>query len=85
MSEQNKHKRPKYTLEFKQDTAKLVNEGYTQKQAADNLGVSLGAIGRWVRAEKGPTISSTKKNVLNLMDHCAYVKKLNICGWNARY
>lgn len=69
MSEQIKHKRPKYTLEFKQDAAKLVNEkGYTHKQAADNLGVSLGAIGRWVRAEKGPTVSATKKNILNLTD-----------------
>jgi transposase len=68
MSEQIKCKRPKYTLEFKQDAAKLVNEkGYTHKQAADNLGVSLGAIGRWVRAEKGSTAaSSTKKKVLNL-------------------
>lgn len=71
MSEQNKHKRPKYTIEFKQDAAKLVNEkGYTHKQAADNLGISLGAIGRWVRAEKGPTTvaSATKKKVLNLTD-----------------
>ncbi len=59
MSEQNKHNPPKYTLEFKQDSAKLVNEGYTQKQAADNLGVSLGAIGRRVRAEKGPTVRHT--------------------------
>ena len=34
MSNQNKHKRPKYTTEFKQDTAKLVNEkGYTHQQA----------------------------------------------------
>ena len=58
MSEQNKHKRSKYTLEFKQDAARLVNEkGYTHKQAAENLGVSLDAIGRWVRAEKGPTVS----------------------------
>jgi hypothetical protein len=31
MSNQNKQKRPKYTIEFKQDAAKLVNEkGYTQ-------------------------------------------------------
>jgi len=31
MSNQNKHKRPKYTIEFKQDAAKLVNEkGYAQ-------------------------------------------------------
>lgn len=38
MSNQTKHKRPKYTIEFKQDAAKLVNEkGYTHKEAADNL------------------------------------------------
>ncbi len=43
MSEQNKHKRPKYTLEFKKDAAKLVNE-------------------------KGPTVSATKKPVLNLTE-----------------
>ncbi len=68
MSNQIKHKRPKYTLEFKQDAAKLVNEkGYTHKQAADNLGISLSAIGRWVRAEQGPTTASaTRKKVLNL-------------------
>ena len=70
MSNQIKHKRPKYTLEFKQDAAKLVNEkGYTHKQAADNLGISLSAIGRWVRAEQGPTTASaTRKKVLNLAD-----------------
>ena len=70
MSNQTKHKRPKYTIEFKQDAAKLINEkGYTHKQAADNLGISLSAIGRWVRAEQGPTTASaTKKKVLNLTD-----------------
>jgi transposase len=70
MSNRNKHKRPKYNLEFKQDAAKLVIEkGYTQQQAADNLGVSLSAIGRWVRAEQGSAIASTpKKSVLKLAD-----------------
>ena len=39
MSESNKHKCPKYTLEFKHDAARLVLEnGYTQQQAADHLG-----------------------------------------------
>ena len=53
MSNQTKHKRPKYTIEFKQDAAKLVNEkGYTHKQAADNLGISLSAIGRWGEPNK---------------------------------
>ncbi|MDD5462105.1 MAG: transposase [Methylococcales bacterium] len=47
MNNQNKHKRPKYNLEFKQDAAKLVLEkGYTHRQAADNLGISLSALGR---------------------------------------
>jgi hypothetical protein len=40
MKEQTKAPNPKYTLEFKQDAAKLVNEkGYTHQQAADNLGI----------------------------------------------
>jgi transposase len=65
-----KQKRPNYTIEFKQDAAKLVNEkGYTHQQAADNLGISLSAIGRWVRAEQGSlSPSATKKSVLNLAD-----------------
>ena len=44
---QTKRQSPKFTLEFKQDAAKLINEkGYTHQQAADNLGISLSAIGR---------------------------------------
>ena len=70
MNNKTKQKRPKYTIEFKQDAAKLVNEkSYTHKQAADNLGISLSPIGRWVRAEQGSIApSSTKKSVLNLTD-----------------
>ena len=70
MSNQTKQKRPQYTLEFKQDAAKSVNEmGYTHKQAADNLGISLSAMGRWVRAERGSiTPSTTRKSNLNLID-----------------
>ena len=70
MNNQTKQKRPKYTLEFKQEAAKSVNEmGYTHKQAADNLGISLSAIGRWVRVEQGSIAPSTpKKSVLNLTD-----------------
>jgi transposase len=44
-------------------------KGYTRQQAADNLGIFLSAIGRWVRAEQGPiTTSATKKKVLSLTD-----------------
>ena len=70
MSNQTKQKRPKYTLEFKKDAVKLVIEkGYTHEQAADSLGISLSALGRWVRAERGPaTASIENKSVLNLTD-----------------
>jgi len=68
MNNQTKRPNPKFTLEFKQDAAKLVNEkGYTHQQAADNLGISLSAIGRWSRAERGPTTPSiTNTAALNL-------------------
>ena len=60
MSTKSNQKRPDYTLEFKQDAAKLVNEkGYTHQQVADSLGISLSAIGRWVRAELGTATIST--------------------------
>jgi len=72
MSNETKQKRPKYTLEFKKDAAQLVIEkGYTHNQAADSLGISLSALGRWVRAERGlaTSVSAEKKAVLlNLTD-----------------
>ena len=71
MSNETKQKRPKYTLEFKKNAAQLVIEkGYTHNQAADSLGISLSARGRWVRAERGPatSVSAEKKSVLNLTD-----------------
>jgi transposase len=67
-TKQTKRPKPKFTLEFKQDAAKLVLEkGYTHQQASDNLGVSLSALGRWVRAERGTT-SPSKKPLLNLAE-----------------
>ena len=69
-------KRSNYTLEFKQDAAGLViKQGYTHQQAADNLDVSLSAIGRWVRAERGTfTTSSEKKSILNLRDQSEIIQ-----------
>jgi transposase len=68
MSIQNKYKQPKYSLEFKQDAAKLVIEkGYTHQQAADHPELFLSALGRGVRAERG-TASPSKRPVLNLAD-----------------
>ena len=69
MTNDIKHKRPKYSLEFKQDAASLVLEkGYSQQQAADHLGISLSAVGRWVRAERKPSAndSVTKNPSLSL-------------------
>jgi transposase len=68
MNNQIKRPNPKFTLEFKQDAVKLTTEkGYTHQQVADSLGISLSAIGRWSRAERGSSISSsTKTATLNL-------------------
>ncbi|MCQ8119511.1 transposase [Methylomonas rosea] len=69
MTNEKKHKRAKYNLEFKQDAAKLVLEkGYSQQQAADHLGISLSAMGRWVRAESQSSAngSAMKKPSLSL-------------------
>ena len=42
--------RKKYTKEFKQDAVRLVTEqGYKQTEAARNLGIDRGMLGRWVK------------------------------------
>jgi len=72
MSNEKKYNRPKYSLEFKQDATKLVLEkGYSYQQAAEHLGISQSALGRWVRAERKPSAneSMVKKPCLNLGDH----------------
>jgi transposase len=76
MSNETKQKRPKYTLEFKKDAAQLVIEkGYTYDQAADSLGVSLSALGRWVRVERGTANGTAeKKSVLNLTDQTELIR-----------
>jgi transposase len=67
---QIKRPNPKFTLEFKQDAVKLITEkGYTHQQVADSLGISLSAIGRWSRAERGSASpSGSKTATLNLAD-----------------
>ena len=43
-------KRKKYTKEFKEEAVKLVTEqGYQIAEAARNLGVNAGTLGRWKR------------------------------------
>lgn len=77
MSNDQKHKRPKFSLEFKQDAAQLVLEkGYSHQQAAEHLGISLSALERWVRAERKPLSpdSVTRKVAINLADHDELVR-----------
>ena len=74
---ENKQTRPKYNLEFKQDAARLVLEkGYSQQQAAKHLGISLSALGRWVRAERKPSgiETLTKKSGLNLAEQAELLR-----------
>ncbi len=63
MSNQNKQNDPNTRLNLNKNVAALVNEkSYAHKQATDNPGISLSAIGRWVGAEKGPvTPLATRK------------------------
>lgn len=76
MNTQTKRSILKCTLEFKKDAARLVNEkGYSHQQAADHLGISLSAIGRWARAERTPVRpSSEKKIILNLTDQTELIR-----------
>ena len=48
-------------------------EGYTHRQAADSLGISLSAMGRWARAERSNEPSSPAKiSILNLTDQAEF-------------
>lgn len=53
----------KYTLEFKQEAVKLVTEqGYSQAQAARNLGVPEGNLHRWVSETRTNSDRGNNKN-----------------------
>ncbi len=57
----------KFTEEFKKEAIKLVTEhGYSQKQAAESLGISSKNLNRWIHAEakakaKKDTMSTEEK------------------------
>lgn len=61
---------PIFTVEFKQSAVKLVTEqGYSRQEAANNLGVSLSAITRWVRAETHTDSKpGSKQSTLNISE-----------------
>ena len=65
-------KKPTYSLEFKQDAAKLVLEkGYSWQKAAEHLGISLSVLSRWVKAERPASVTEplSKKVGLSLTEH----------------
>lgn len=65
-------KKPFFTLEFKQDAAQLIlSKGYSYKEAAASLGVSVSALRKWVKAEqpKGSSASSGTKQAMSLLEH----------------
>jgi len=51
-------KRGRYTLEFKQEAARLVESGQSQA-ASRSLGVAEQALGNWVREHRAGTLRGT--------------------------
>jgi transposase len=60
-----KSKRGRYTLEFKQEAARLVESGQSQAAAARSLGVVEQTLGNWVREHRAGTLkgASSKPQV----------------------
>jgi transposase len=58
--------RKKYTLEFKQEAARLVESGQSQAAAARSLGVVEQTLGNWVREHRAGTLkgASNKPRVM---------------------
>jgi transposase len=71
----NKTTRPIFTVEFKQSAVKLVTEqGYIRLEAANNLGISLSAITRWVRTEtQYDSKPGTKQSTLNITERAELI------------
>jgi transposase-like protein len=55
-----KRSRTDYTLEFKQEAARLVRAGQRQADVAASLGVSGQTLGNWVKAQAAGNTRSLK-------------------------
>ena len=53
-------KRGRYTLEFKQEAARLVESGQSQAAAARSLGVVEQTLGNWVREYRAGTLKGAR-------------------------
>jgi transposase len=61
-----KSKRVRYTLEFKQEAARLVESGQSQAAAARSLGVVEQTLGNWVKAHRaGKLKGASNKHVVS--------------------
>ena len=68
-------KRQTFTTEFKKDAVKRVTEKkYSQEKAAEQLGISISALGRWIRSEKGTSKKQTAHSLT--LDEQAELKRL---------
>lgn len=51
--------RQSYTSEFKEDAVSLVlKQGYKLRDAAERLGISSSALGKWVQAKKNASVDT---------------------------
>ena len=53
-----KSKRVRYTLEFKQEAARLVESGQSQAAAARSLGVVEQTLGDWIKLHRSGRLKS---------------------------
>ena len=72
-------KRKRYTQEFRESAVKLVTEqGYAIAEAARNLGVNAGVLGRWKRElEDGGRDNSAAVNSKDLQTELTRLRKEN--------
>ena len=63
-----KAKRGRYTLEFKQEAARLVESGQSQASVARSLGVVEQTLGNWVREHRAGTLKGATSKPLVTSD-----------------
>ena len=75
-----------FTIEFKTAAAKLVIEqGYTQKKAADSLGVDPASIRGWIRLYISTLNSSSPMPKRCRPRTIGSAKRIGGCSWSARF
>ncbi|SFV20299.1 transposase [Pseudidiomarina donghaiensis] len=80
-----KKNRPKFSPEFRLETAQLVvDQGYSHKEAADAMGVGYSTLGKWVkqlreeRAGKAPKASPMTPEQVEIRELKKRVERLEL-------